>query len=42
MEIIEVMSSPELVEVPPPSPEVVQLPPPHKRVMKGQQHPAWE
>ena len=42
MEIIEVMPSPEVVEVPPPSPKVVEVPPPHKRVKKGWQHPAQE
>ena len=42
MEIIEVMSSPEVVEVPPPLPKVVEVPPPQKRVKKGQQHPSQE
>ena len=31
MEVIEVLSLPEVVEVPPLSPEVVEVPPPHKR-----------
>ena len=39
-EVIKVMSSPEMVEVPPPLPEVVEVPPPHKKCELGWQHPA--
>ena len=39
-------SSPEVVEVPPPSPEVVEVPPPspHRgpKVKQGKQHPNRE
>ena len=42
VEVIEVMSSQEVVEVPPPLPEVVEVPPPQKRLKLGWQHPAWE